>query len=253
MEDAAPSDALRETYERRAELSYAVPVDLPDPRVDEKFGRMLELFESTLPADSVLDVGCGDGRFLAAIAQLEDRPPRLAGVDISARILETAAQMVAREGATAELMQGNLERLPFEDASFDVVLCVQVIEHVLDRYAAFNELARVLRPGGRLVLSTDSSHNRVSQTLNFPRRSLVRLLHQTGRRAKVTFPHGSFEPGELAALVERSGLTVEKLETFRFHLDGLNAAPIQRTLNGLERAFGSHGWGDIVAVVARRA
>src|SRR5580692_9585259 len=108
----APSDRLRDVYERRAELQYAEPAELPDPRADRKFARMTELIGATLPAESLLDAGCGDGRFLAAIARHPDCPARLAGSDISGRILDTAEQSLAREGATAELRQANLEELP---------------------------------------------------------------------------------------------------------------------------------------------
>jgi 2-polyprenyl-3-methyl-5-hydroxy-6-metoxy-1,4-benzoquinol methylase len=248
----APSDRLRETYERRAELQYATPPELPDVRVDRKFNRLTALISGTLPAESLLDAGCGDGRFLAAIARRPDCPARLAGSDISETILRTAAQTLARENATAELAQANLEHLPFADASFDRVLCVQVIEHLLDPSLGIAELARVLKPGGILVLSTDSSRNHISRALNFPRSALVRLFKLTGRHAQVTFPHGSFTPAQVLAEVAACGLVVEHLETFRFHLDGINLAAVSRVLNAIDAATPANRWGDIVAVVGRK-
>jgi ubiquinone/menaquinone biosynthesis C-methylase UbiE len=123
---------LQDVYERRAELYYSRPVALPDERVDRKFSRMTALVGATFPAESLLDAGCGDGRFLAAIARLSDRPARLVGCDISERILQTAAAAVAEQGGAAEFVRANLEQLPFPDSSFDRVLSVQVIEHLLD-------------------------------------------------------------------------------------------------------------------------
>jgi 2-polyprenyl-3-methyl-5-hydroxy-6-metoxy-1,4-benzoquinol methylase len=250
--DRAPSDHLQTAYERRAELQYAAPVDLPDRRADRKFARMLDLVAETLPADSLLDAGCGDGRFLAAIARLPSHPSRLTGCDISQRILTTAAQTLAREHVEAEFTRANLEHLPLADASFDRVLCVQVIEHLLDPLAGIRELARVLRPGGELVLSTDNSKNHISRLLNLPRTVAVRTLHLTGKRAKVEFPHFSFTCDEVVAAVHSAGLAVEHVETFRFHLDGISAPSVGRFLNAIDQRSPAHHWGDIVAVVARK-
>src|SRR6476659_693622 len=117
-------DELRELYEARAAQQYAAPQPLPDLRIDRKFARILELVRTQLPCEAFLDAGCGDGRYLAALAK--ELPARRAGVDISERILETA-----RHRVEADFRQGNLESIPFADAEFDLVLCSQVIEHVL--------------------------------------------------------------------------------------------------------------------------
>jgi SAM-dependent methyltransferase len=203
-----------------------------------------------LPCEAFLDAGCGDGRYLAALA--DELPARRAGCDISERILETARETVRREGGAAELVRANLEALPFPDEAFDLVLSVQVIEHVLDASRTIRELARVLRPGGRLILSTDSSRNLVSRALNAPRSLAVRALRLRGRRAAVIFPHRSFGLDEITDLVTVGGLTVERRETFRFHLDGVGSPVVQRALNRVDRALAPHDLGDIVAVVARR-
>jgi ubiquinone/menaquinone biosynthesis C-methylase UbiE len=213
---------------------------------------MTALVAETFPAESLLDAGCGDGRFLAAVARRPNRPARLVGCDISERILQTARETVAREGATAEFVRANLEALPFADEAFDRVLSVQVIEHLLDPPAGIAELARVLQRGGTLVLSTDNSRNHVSRVLNLPRTVLVRALRIRGRRTKVSFPHTSFTREEVMSAVESSGLAIVHEETFRFHLDGVSAAPVQRLLNAIDDVSPVHGWGDILAVVARK-
>jgi 2-polyprenyl-3-methyl-5-hydroxy-6-metoxy-1,4-benzoquinol methylase len=248
----APSDHLRDVYERRAELQYAQPVAPPDPRIDRKFARLTALALDRLPADAVLDAGCGDGRFLAALARDPRRPARLVGSDISERILETARATVEREDATVEVVQANLEQLPFADDTFDLVVSTQVIEHLLDVAAGIRELARVLRPNGTLVLSTDNARNRVSQVLNAPRTAVVRALRLTGRHAVVTFPHGSFTRAEVADYVEGAGLVVDHVETFRFHLDGVSSPRVQRFLNVVDEHSPAHDFGDIVAFVARK-
>jgi len=92
-----PSDRMRDIYEARAAQQYAAPSPLPDPRVDRKFARICAFVRDRLPCEAFLDAGCGDGRYLAALdAEL---PGRVAGIDISERILETARARVTRAGA----------------------------------------------------------------------------------------------------------------------------------------------------------
>jgi len=249
---AAPSDVLREIYERRAAIEYAEPVDLPDTSSSRKFERMIALVAETLPAESLLDAGCGDGRFLAGIARLPDRPHRMVGTDISARILETAGRWAERDGFEVELVQANMESLPFQDASFDRVLSVQVVEHLLDPAAGLRELARVLRPEGRLILSTDSSQNLVSRVINAPRSALVSALALRGRHLNVVFPHRDFGLDEITGLIEEVGLVVEHRETFAFHIDGVNRPRVTRLLARADRALSPHSVGDLIAVVAAK-
>ena len=241
-----PSDAMRALYEDRAQQQYAEAVPLPDPRVDRKFARMLELVRGLLPCEAFLDAGCGDGRYLAALAA--ELPPRRAGCDLSERILETARQRV-----DADFRQANLEALPFADGEFDLVFCSQVIEHVLDADLALAELARVLRPGGHLVISTDNAHNVVTKTINAPRTAAVAMLRLRGARGQIESPATAYTRPTFRALLEGGGFTVERLETFRFHLMWpLDARPLTRTLNALDSHLPRHGLGDIVVAVARR-
>jgi ubiquinone/menaquinone biosynthesis C-methylase UbiE len=247
----APSDRLAEVYDRRAAREYAEPADAPDPTLDRKFEGVRALAEAHLPCEAFLDAGCGDGRYLAALPS--PRPSRIVGTDISERILATARAAAERAGVEAELVRGNLEALPLEDAAFDLVLCTQVLEHLLDPAAGVRELARVLRPGGRVVLTTDNRRALVSATLNAPRTLAVRLL---GRRRDPGFPHAAFTVSEVVGLVQASGLEVERATTFRFHLrpplDHTRVPALQRALNRLDKALPAHRVGDIVAVVARR-
>ena len=246
----APSDRLRDVYERRAELQYAAPVPLPDPRLDRKLERVLELVAAQLPAGRFLDAGCGDGRHLAAVARLPDPPVSSTGTDIAERILATA-RLTAGPGP--KLVRANLESLPFPDESFDLVLCTQVVEHLLDPLRGLREIVRVLAPGGRAVITTDHSGNLVTRILNAPRTAAVRVLGLRGRRKRVSFPHRDFARDEFVALVETAGLKVLHHETFRFTLlSPLGWRPIVRALNALDRRIGSHRVGDIIAVVARK-
>ena len=237
-------------YERRAELQYSAPA-LPDPALDRKFERLHAELVARLPVESLLDAGCGDGRYLATLP--EPRPSRIVGVDISERILHVARRAVDAAGIEVELLQGNLEALPVEDEAFEVVLCVQVVEHLLDPAGGLRELARVLAPGGTLIVSTDHSRMVVSRLLNAPRTALVRLLRLRHRRFAVEFPHAAFGLDEFASLVEAAGLEVVHRGTFRFSLQHpLDPPWAVRALNRLEKALPPTRLGDIVLVVARK-
>lgn len=239
-------DERRELYEARAAQQYAAPRPLPDPRIDRKFRRICELVRAQLPCEAFLDAGCGDGRYLAALAG--ELPARRAGCDLSERILETA-----RARVDADFRQGNLEAIPFEAGEFDLVLCSQVIEHVTDAERAIGELHRVLRPGGALVISTDNERNLVTQALNAPRTAVVRALRLRGARGRIESPATPYTRESFRVLLERGGFTVEHLETFRFHLMWpLAFTPLTRALNAVDARLPAHGLGDIVVAVARR-
>lgn len=99
----------------------------------------------------VLDVGVGPG--MSAIGIL-DRLPRaqVVGVDISPKMIELARGRLREYGyPQAELLVADVARMPFEDASFDVVTGHSILYLLPDKAAAVAEIARVLRPGGRVV------------------------------------------------------------------------------------------------------
>ncbi len=249
----APSDRLRETYERRAEVEYAEPLARPDELADRKFARMHELLRECLPVASFLDAGCGDGRYLAALGRAGQVPPIVVGIDIAERMLATARETSLRDGVEAVFVRANLEELPFPDDTFELVLCVQVVEHLLEPSAGLREIARVLRPGGTVLLSTDNEKNRITQVLNYPRNLIVRALHIGGRRCKVSFPHRAFTTAEIASLVTAAMLNVERVGTFRFHLDPpFDRRGTRRFFGRIDRALPRHEWGDLIAVVAHK-
>jgi len=106
------------------------------------------------PGETVLDLGSGAG-FDAFLAAREVGPfGRVIGVDMTDGMLARARDNAARAGITnVEFRKGLIEQLPVEDASVDVVISNCVINLVPDKGAVYSEVARVLRPGGRVIVS----------------------------------------------------------------------------------------------------
>lgn len=98
----------------------------------------------------VLDLACGTGYFIRRTSSLfNNGEVDFIGLDISRRALRLAIDKSPQVG----YVQGNAEELPFDDRSFDTVLAISVMEHVLSPYRVTTELARVLKEGGHLLLA----------------------------------------------------------------------------------------------------
>jgi arsenite methyltransferase len=116
------------------------------------------------PGSVVLDLGCGAGTDLLIAAQMTGPAGRVIGVDMTATMLERARQSATEMGLTnVELHESLIEALPLGDASVDVVISNGVIDLVPDKDAVFDEIDRVLRPGGRLQLADVVIHREVSE------------------------------------------------------------------------------------------
>jgi ubiquinone/menaquinone biosynthesis C-methylase UbiE len=105
------------------------------------------------PDDRLLDVGCGTG---AAVRKAAPLVERAVGADLSPAMIARARELA--EGLpNAEFHEADSERLPFEDGAFTAVLCTTSFHHYPDPARASREMARVLAPGGRVVIGDGSS------------------------------------------------------------------------------------------------
>jgi ubiquinone/menaquinone biosynthesis C-methylase UbiE len=194
------------------EIWASVPADRP---VDETaLAWALEIVARAGGRPRVLDLGCGDGRITGALAAAG---AEVTGVDPSAVALERA-RSAHPDLPFASTAQGGL--LPFEDGSFDVLVCINVLEHVADTQRFMSEARRVLAPGGRIAIavpfhgrlagawsaltSFERVHDPLEPTLRFyTRRSLEALLGQFGYGA-VELAAGGGVPGFRDTLLARA-------------------------------------------------
>lgn len=123
--------------------------------IDRRFAPVVEnvIARAQLRAGQhVLDLGTGTGAVAKRAAELVGPTGNVVGVDISPDMLRMAHQRMGARGLTkVSLREGRAEAVPAEDRAFDVVLASLSLMYVIDRAVAAREVARVLRPQGRLV------------------------------------------------------------------------------------------------------
>ncbi len=120
---------------------------------DKKF-KFLDSFEKDelmrmvgdINGKKVLDVGCGTGRLER---KLIDAGAEIIGIDVSSEMIKAAKKKFPK----VEFVKGDIENLPFEDEAFDLVVCSFVVVHLKNLDKAFEEIYRVLKPGGTFVLT----------------------------------------------------------------------------------------------------
>ena len=106
------------------------------------------------PGEAVLDVGCGTGTLALEARERVGITGRVCGIDPSRQMITYARRKAARRNLSVDFQPGVVERLAFPDRSFDVVLCIWMIQHLPndDKRHGLAEIVRVLKPGGRLLL-----------------------------------------------------------------------------------------------------
>jgi len=163
------------------------------------------------PGSLVLDAGCGSGRHLRGLAKLPDL--RIVGIDRNAKDLNDAQTALKNmPDALSEnylVCRADINRLPFDSASFDCVICSEVLEHIPEHENALKELVRVLKPQGDLVVSvpryfaericwliSPAYHNEEGGHIRiYKKKKLQKLLTQYGIQCwKINYKHALHAP-----------------------------------------------------------
>lgn len=192
----------------------------------------------------ILDVGCGFGGTIALMNE-QYESLRLTGLNIDARQLERARRNVqsrARAMNTIRFVEGDACALPFADASFDTVLAVECIFHFPSRQKFFEEAYRVLRPGGRLVLSDFLARAPLFPIIAvlFPwfRRDLERIHGRSNQMATMTTYRGIERRVKLRRIATED-ITRQTFPTYASirhfaHLFGDDAPSFRRAMRFIE-------------------
>ncbi|MGE3107262.1 MAG: methyltransferase domain-containing protein [Phycisphaerales bacterium] len=151
-----------------------------DPRMARRRKTILECLNRRLPPGaSILDAGCGLGEVLADIPDQY----KLFGFDFAKSNVEFTKR---RLGDRADVKQGSIYEIPFPDNSMDAVLCLEVLEHIEDDARGVRDIARVLRPGGVLIVAVPytfywpSYLKLMGHFRHYTRQSLAAMLRENG-------------------------------------------------------------------------
>lgn len=161
--------------------------------------------------ERVLDIGCHHGTYSR---KLSAHCAHTIGLDISKEHLLVAKGTVS---SRVELVQASAESLPFKDSAFDAVICIETLEHISEHQRAVEEISRVLRPGGRVVVTMPNKlcpfqyHLTSEKGERLGLSPLRRLRFLSERKRGVIQTAHEFTLGEARELLARNGLRVERV------------------------------------------
>jgi SAM-dependent methyltransferase len=192
------------------------------------------------PDATILDLGCGAGPVTGA---LRERGRHVIALDYSPDMLQLAARRLAGlRGTRGGLVQGDSRRLPFADGTLDAVVCLGVISYVQDYESVLREIRRVLKPDGRLVLSTRNEWNPRFFDPVEPVKAAYRRLRFAPRRPPVAI--GRFlPPRDVDRRLAEEGFSTEVFTGMgfgppRFNRRTLLSTPASvRLSDGMDRLF----------------
>jgi ubiquinone/menaquinone biosynthesis C-methylase UbiE len=167
MTDAAHQSLIRDQFTRQA-----TPFSTAAPIASEAALRLIIDAAQPGPDDTVLDIACGGGIVVCAFAP---HVRHATGIDMTAAMLERARTLAAEKRlANVTWQEGEVERLPYPDGAFTIVVTRFAMHHFLDPAAVFREMVRVCAPGGRVVVVDTYTSEDPAKAAAFNRLEILR-------------------------------------------------------------------------------
>jgi ubiquinone/menaquinone biosynthesis C-methylase UbiE len=164
---------------------------------------------SLVEGNLLLEIGCAEG-FMTS--ELAGKVPHVIASDISLSYLRRAKA----RASCARFARLDIHNIPFDDDTFDCIVCAEVLEHTLSPFKALNEMHRVLRPGGSLVIS-------VPNGMTLPR-VFIHVFRRKKSMLSYTNAHLNFyDTGSLLQILEIAGFTPKLITTHHVPFPGLRS------------------------------
>jgi 2-polyprenyl-3-methyl-5-hydroxy-6-metoxy-1,4-benzoquinol methylase len=211
-----------------------------------------------LPPESttILDIGAAQGRFLIGCFRLGYRG---VGIEPWAPARETAAQLAALAGVDIPILPGTAEATGLPSEQFDVVTCSSVIEHVKDAQAAFDEVYRILKPGGIFWFATASSRSFRQREINgfplfgwYPDPLKRRIMAWTQKNKPHLIGHTEapainwFTPGKAKRMLRQAGFRQVVYDRWDLRRPSEGGTPYQLALRVVKLGAGTKLVADVV-------
>lgn len=164
-----PASSLKQAYDE----AYYRPWEDQSRLRDIIWRKRMDRVNALAPPGRLLDVGCGTGTFL--------RQAKLQGWEVAGTELSRAGANAARS-QELRVHEGEIWEADFPEASFDLVTCWHVIEHVADPRRVLEEMYRLLHPGGWIVLATPNLEDRIFRAAYLLARGRRPRLYEPGER-----------------------------------------------------------------------
>lgn len=222
--DATGSEALESCCTEDGRIVFGSLLYTPDERADLPHAAVLASLGCGNPAavaelqvgETVLDLGSGGGIDVLLSARRVGPTGRAIGVDMTDEMIDLARRNAAEAGITnVEFRKGTIETLPLDDSSVDVVISNCVINLAADKGAVLAEIARVLRPGGRMGISDVVADDSLSPAERARRGSFVGCIA------------GALSTSEFRNGLEAVGLVDIELQPTHDVADGLHSSIIK--------------------------
>lgn len=238
---------------RASSDGYQLSLGDPTPAGKQTVNQRLIFIMASLRNNSqrILDIGCGSGAYLGHLSKYASE---VIGIDVCGNHLREAKQNLKGENIALALMSG--EELALKEDSFAAVILIETLEHVSDDERVIKEISRVLKPGGRLILTTPNkffpfeTHGLriASKKIGFP--LTIPFLFSPlypARLRKVIANARTYSPPNICKMLTRSGFNVERkaflMPSLELSKEEAGLIPsavwalLRRTLNLLEKTW----------------